>query len=516
MCGLFGLFSSTITLHEKEMFRQLGRISALRGTDSTGMIVGSRKKKNGHKYNIDIKKDVMNSSAFFDDWSVNKSINTDHAFLLAGHTRDTTAGAINFNNAHPIIEGNIVLCHNGTIKKWVPAKKDEETSSDSRIFARKISDLGVDRALREAEEGDYAITFVDRQLKTFNIARKPGRTLFCVFSKDGEVLMWASEHGFLELILNRNGIRHNWSKIELFPPHKQFIWKFTDKPDKASVREINLSPAKIITHEKFDYTKYATKVEDEPTHDDRAAYDAWMEKHSKTEKDWIPYEGDVYGDPSLAEEIWNDPPAETLSGETDTEDSQKSAQGQDSGRKKDDEDLSDRFSRSAIAYCKKCKERSSLCKCKHAQYHYPYVWELDSKGRWIDGAAQRATSVPSVGTPPAERASLGYLTPGISTPEHDKKLQDYLKNWHPERSADDDSTYIGYLRQTMSPSVATEKLKDGCSICGHQSDWKSTVYWYSDFGHVCFDCKDKTIEYFGNVSTYKSRYTEGEPRVIAN
>jgi hypothetical protein len=203
----------------------------------------------------------------------------------------------------------------------------------------------------------------------------------------------------------------------------------------------------------------------------------------------------------LQEEMANDPPdehssTETLSGETSDQSSEESPQRsqqmgssvmfrneQDSGR----------------YYCQKCFERASSCECESPRLFVPPVWELDSKGRHLRRAAQ-ATSVPAVG---------GLVVTGA---QHDAKLEQYLKNWHPERH--DDDTYVGFLRNTMSPSVATEKLKAGCSICGHSSSWRDTVYWYSDWGHVCIDCKDKTHDYIGPVSTYKSRYTEGADNAV--
>jgi len=495
MCGLFGLYSSYLTVLERQMFEELGIISSLRGIDSTGVVIGSRKKKNGQKVRINQIKEVMNPTSFFNEHQVRNAIKVDNAFLLAGHCRAATSGLINHNNAHPVQHKDIILMHNGTITKWEPDKASEGITSDSRVFAEKISSLGAIPAFQSAEPGAYAVTAIDTQKKTLTIGRNIGRTLYCVFTKDGEVMMWASEADFLELVLKRNGVRHNWSDITLFPPMAAYTWRFDQRPDEGVKQEFTL----------FDHTKYATKFEKaiEPRLIPKTPEEKMQEWFASREGKSIADQMGIAW--NAVEEGYDDETAEQSEGESPFKDDEKSAKGQIEESEADGL-RTDAGTQSSLTipglYCRKCTEMLTNCKCRSPVAHTPFPWELDSKGRWIPEAAAAFTGNTTLGRPAAD--SL-IRTNDIKDPV----LRTYLTKWHGEA---DNDTYLGFNKQPMAPSEACERLKGGCAICGAESDPTDTVFWYNDFGHVCeFHGKpERHQDYLGVVSTFKSRYIKGE------
>ncbi len=480
MCGLFGIYSKFLTNSEKDMFVELGQMSSLRGIDSTGLVIGNRKKKWGEKYRINLKKAVMNPVSFLNEQEVRADMNVDNVFLLMGHCRAATVGHINYQNAHPIQHENITLCHNGTIKEWAPSKELEAHTSDSRIFAEKISGSGAVSAFEQAEVGAYAVTFVDTKKKTLYMARNSGRTLFTVFSNDDEVMMWASEDMFLETVLRRNGVRHNYGRIQIVPLHTMYEWHFTQKPGDGHFTEYKAK-------EVIDVSKYATRV---PS--DNAKYEEWLKQNSRFGA--AHREIDTYGDPAFEPE--EDPPEPLEAAaqgvrEAIDEVRQIAFQGptlpskDPAGGTIDSKDFAARFSG---AYCFKCTEALSVCQCASAGIYFPLPYELDSQGRWKPEEAAKISGTTALGAPAGSLVS------------------------HHSRDTSND-TYIGYSKQPMDPSIATEKLKTGCAICGHQSSMYDTVFWYDDYGHLCEDHgRDTNFHqaFIGTVSTFKSRYIKGD------
>ncbi len=522
MCGLFGVMAPTVTEREREMFVQLGQISSLRGEDSTGIIVGARKKKHGNKVKIIPKKAVENPVTFFSEWEVINAVKTEHSFLLAGHARAATSGKINLNNAHPIQSGDIFLMHNGTISKWDAPKGQEETTSDSRIFAGKISGLGAIKAFEEADTGAYAVTFLDTHpaKRTFSIARNPGRTLYVAMSLDGEAMMWASEAMFIELVLGRNGVAHNWGEPGLLELGRMYTWKFGDKAKDGQWKQYKTYESKITV-----ITPPIKEVG--PTSPFRPAsaeeaLDSIVAKYTDDEgyQEWLRVRANSYGDPAFEEELndEHDPTTVEMLGAACEEGDKEQLIASEiiCG---DCERLTNwcqcepkQATTSAVgsSYCRKCCELGTICKCKSSSLFYPHPWQLDSKGRLLPEATKTISGSQPLGEFVPDDGVVIARTPEHTLPRsayHGKSLGDYDK----QRDSDND-TYIGFGKQPFAPSIANEKLKDGCSICSHTSIPTDTVYWFSDFGHICSGCKGGEYAHsiFGPVTMFPSRYIKGD------
>ena len=90
-------------------------LDALRGFDSTGMFCVN------NQGNIYWAKEASNPGKFLPQAEVKDILNI--AFrngkMLVGHNRKATKGSVTDDNAHPFIEENIILVHNGTIFKII-------------------------------------------------------------------------------------------------------------------------------------------------------------------------------------------------------------------------------------------------------------------------------------------------------------------------------------------------------------------------------------------------------------
>ena len=200
MCGLWGVVGNTIGKNEIACFRDLGLISSLRGLDSTGLSVVSRAKKN--KWNVEYYKDATDATnfLFYNKRTYSILEKTNNIYAIMGHARAATIGTIETKNAHPFHVGKILGMHNGTINSLGSKEK-----TDSEHLYEKIAELGVQNALNSLTgAAAYALTWVDSKENTFHILRNNQRSLWCMIEKSGNLMYYASEKGFLDLINERS------------------------------------------------------------------------------------------------------------------------------------------------------------------------------------------------------------------------------------------------------------------------------------------------------------------------
>lgn len=198
MCGLFGGLSNTLSAVEKERIKELGIVSSLRGIDSTGLIALKKEKKNKIKFQI--RKAVANPVTFLNSKEAASVVNEGNCFAIIGHARAATIGAVNQVNAHPIQEGKIVGCHNGSINALAPTKDKEQETSDSRNLFKAINEIGIIPALRRAKTGFYALSYIDTKTRKLYFVRNSHRPLFLMYQQGRGTLYWASEYRFLDMM----------------------------------------------------------------------------------------------------------------------------------------------------------------------------------------------------------------------------------------------------------------------------------------------------------------------------
>lgn len=205
MCGLFGVISHTLSANEIDRFAQLGIVSQLRGSHSSGLAIVKR--KGGGKIKMQTINRVAPTGALFEMPQVWQLLNEKDLSCIMGHARHATSGHINERNSHPILEGKILGMHNGTIEKYNKqvSKGDEDKLTDSRILFQNINKLGVIPTLNDVGEiGAFALTFFDTSKQTLTLVRNYARELWIMKQKKHNCMYWASEPEMLDLVAARN------------------------------------------------------------------------------------------------------------------------------------------------------------------------------------------------------------------------------------------------------------------------------------------------------------------------
>jgi hypothetical protein len=199
MCGLVAIISknqSGFYQTDKTIFLQMLISDMFRGMDSTGCFAvntyGNLKMiKDASPASFFIGK--KESTAFFDTF-----ISDQH--IMVGHNRKATMGNIISENAHPFIEGNICLVHNGTLNNH---KNLADTVVDSHAICKHINDHGY-KSMFKTIDGAYALIWYNAEEKKLYFARNAERPLF--FVETATKLYLASEEKMLDWILDRNNI----------------------------------------------------------------------------------------------------------------------------------------------------------------------------------------------------------------------------------------------------------------------------------------------------------------------
>lgn len=175
MCGLVGIISkrkSGFDYREKEAFKTALYVDALRGQDSTGLFSVDT------DGNVSWAKESTTAQIFLDTQDVTKLLQ-DFIFdfrAVVGHNRKATKGAISDENAHPFVENNIILVHNGTLTNH-ESLTDKEVVVDSHAITHLMAELGVKEALSKLQ-GAFAIICYDINEKKLYALRNHQRPLF--------------------------------------------------------------------------------------------------------------------------------------------------------------------------------------------------------------------------------------------------------------------------------------------------------------------------------------------------
>ena len=207
MCGLFGGISSSFSKREIEYIMHLGVVSSLRGSDSTGLFTYThgRKRPKGT-----LVKECFASGEFLMNPPGYNLLNQNGTWMVMGHCRSATIGAVTAENAHPFKVEHIIGCHNGTVPDFKP---QDPAKSDSAVLFEKLATIGLEDTITEAKHGAYALTWVNEQEATLNFLRNSERPLW--FSAGGGSLFWASEPEFLDFARKRCGLLYLETPVSL-------------------------------------------------------------------------------------------------------------------------------------------------------------------------------------------------------------------------------------------------------------------------------------------------------------
>ena len=204
MCGIWGFFkrqgrgtnNSDITL-----LRSMMITTALRGDHSSGVCVTAadfKKKPPLIKKQIGSPFNILHRAQ---DWDAITKFADNDAKYIFGHGRHATRGDITVANAHPFVEGRYVLVHNGTIWNQPEAKDREDVTVDSHHLCVRMSQVGIEAALKEIS-GAYAIIVYDKEDGAIYAARNDDRPLHYFDDPVNTYIM--SEREALQMVLTRH------------------------------------------------------------------------------------------------------------------------------------------------------------------------------------------------------------------------------------------------------------------------------------------------------------------------
>lgn len=185
-------------------------VSNLRGRQGAGCIIVTNQGKTVHNV-----KTPGSGLDVFRMESYQKNVINKGPQVLVGHTRYPTKGGNDISAVHPHnFSGQLTGVHNGTLRKVRGQFVGNE--SDSALFYKHVSEVGIKKALSEAE-GAYALVFVDYTTGKLNFIRNSQRPLFFakVNWKSSKTLYWASEKAFLELVLDRKNIKYEIEELPI-------------------------------------------------------------------------------------------------------------------------------------------------------------------------------------------------------------------------------------------------------------------------------------------------------------
>lgn len=235
MCGLVAILSKQaigFTYKDKTIFLQMLISDMFRGMDSTGSFAVN-------KYgNLKLVKDASPAPFFINKKEANKYFNdfVSDYHIVVGHNRKATIGNIESTTAHPFIEGNICLVHNGTLQNHY---KLAQRVVDSNAIAAHINEHGYKSLLKNIE-GAYALIWYNAEEKTLYFTRNAERPLHLV--ETNERIYIASEPKMLDWILDRNDLSKY--TIQNVPTDKVFKFNLETRKLEAESKPKKAEPVK--------------------------------------------------------------------------------------------------------------------------------------------------------------------------------------------------------------------------------------------------------------------------------
>lgn len=231
MCGIVGLINhkpNGLSKDDENIFKRLLYIGVERGPDSTGVFSVA------NDGTTDILKEAVPSFSFMEREPVKdllKKAYTCSTFLV-GHNRRATQGKVTDENAHPFVDGNIVLVHNGSL--W-NHRSVEQVDVDSHAIAISLnkSENDVEQVFNKLK-GPAACVWYNNTNKSLNFFRNKERPLF--FYNAGSATFFASEWLMLYYALLKEGVKWDNEKCTPLEVHKhiQFFKKADGGASKIS------------------------------------------------------------------------------------------------------------------------------------------------------------------------------------------------------------------------------------------------------------------------------------------
>lgn len=230
MCGIVGLIARTTSgfYHgDLDKFQDLLIVDSLRGEDSTGAYCVLSNKQ------VKTIKIASHPAHLFacDGWHKFRAQAITSGRVIIGHNRKATQGAVVSKNAHPFVEENIILVHNGTLRSRDGVGNEEV---DSHAVCKAIAKDGAEKVLSEIN-GAFAFVWYDTKTSKLNIIRNDERPLS--LTKTNNLYIVASEDWMARGVYGRD-----YGKVEettFFKPGSLYSFSLDGS---FTVKEIKLKP----------------------------------------------------------------------------------------------------------------------------------------------------------------------------------------------------------------------------------------------------------------------------------
>lgn len=240
MCGIVGIinkYGHGFTNVQCSMAHSLIMADAVRGMDSTGLFQVSK------DFDLRWIKEASNAGVLatnpeYEEFM--KQLYRD-GLMVIGHNRKATRGKISDDNAHPFIEGNTILVHNGFISNLFEIDKEKkfESDVDSQSLCKFIEAEGYQKAFTSIT-GAFAVAFYDINKNRLTLTRNDQRPLFFVETETSWMI--GSERSMIEWAILREGQK---AKESFFVGPENFVHFDLDKPTKwkaESYKRISFLP----------------------------------------------------------------------------------------------------------------------------------------------------------------------------------------------------------------------------------------------------------------------------------
>ena len=198
MCGIVGLIARTgmgFTSEDMTLIEGMSIVDTLRGRDSTGFMSVYRNRQ------VDVIKIGTHPFNLFrcNEWTAFRQTAINRGRMIVGHNRAATKGEVNTENAHPFVENNIILVHNGTL--WDHSNLTKaDVKVDSHAIAHALAEKSPQEVLPEIK-GAFALVWYDTKTEKLYCARNDDRPLCIIETRQAWVI--ASEPMIAALPLSK-------------------------------------------------------------------------------------------------------------------------------------------------------------------------------------------------------------------------------------------------------------------------------------------------------------------------
>ncbi len=278
ICGLVGI-AGKIGANEEKAFKTMLFLDELRGKHSTGVAF-----LQGYNEKPEFK--VVKAAQRGAEFVENKVFTTALArknYVLIGHNRYATQGAIVDENAHPFEFENVIGAHNGSLAwGWKTSFHDSEKRVvDSEAIYSEVNHSDA-ATMWPKLKGAAALTWLDKRDNSLHFLRNKERPLFFATANKGETIVWASEPWMIHVGCGRENITLDKNPVEV-AIDTEYVFNISMKAGhKISVTRNPVQAYVAPKWEPYKRSYYESSVDD---------YQGkrWLEKEGVKEGDTVPF-----------------------------------------------------------------------------------------------------------------------------------------------------------------------------------------------------------------------------------